>query len=273
MTNPGGTIATEAGHWYTQTGAPCHEVPNKSKPGEMRPTTKGDARKLNLSPSVSLISNLLAKEGVEKWKRDHLMASAVEVIRNPLEGDQAYMDRVWECYTERTTRARELGTLIHGEIEKNLGGGFCDEAYERHVSAALAAVDDWCGLEGLAVEKSFSHPLGYGGRVDVHKRELLDSTGWVLDFKTTEFAETKLPRTYDNHAIQLAAYREGLGMSSARCAIIYVSTSVPGLTHLVELSQDELERGWDIFERLVELWQIVNNYKPQTELTKEEVFA
>jgi hypothetical protein len=273
MTNPGGTIATEAGHWYTQTGAPCHEVPNKSKPGEMRPTTKKDARILNLSPSVSLISNTLAAQQLEKWKRDQLLLAGADTPRDPLEGHQAWMSRVMDLYIERTTKARDLGTVIHGCIEKLLCGESFDPTYNEHAVGALKAVDEWCGLDGLAVEKSFAHPLGYGGRVDVHKRDLLDSAGWVLDFKTKEFVAEALPRTYDNHAIQLAAYREGLGMSSARCAIIYVSTSVPGLTHLVELSQDELERGWDIFERLVDLWQIVNNYKPQTELTKEEVFA
>jgi hypothetical protein len=273
MTNPGGNVATEAGHWYTQTGEPCHEVPNKSRPGEMRPTTKRDARRLNLSPSVSLIGNTLAAQQLEKWKRDQLLQAAADTPRDPLEGDQAWMDRVLNLYIERTTKARDLGTLVHGCIEKHLCGEPYDQTYSEHVRGALLAVDGWCGLDGLAIEKSFAHPLGYGGRVDVHKRELLDSAGWVLDFKTKEFeSETQL-RTWDNHAIQLAAYREGLGMSSARCAILFVSTSVPGLTQLVELSQDDLERGWDIFEYLVSLWQIVNNYEPQTELTKEEVFA
>jgi hypothetical protein len=267
MSNQGGTIATEAGHWYTQTGAPCHEVPNKSKPGEMRPTTKRDAKVLNLFPSVSLISNTLAAQPLERWKRNQLLLSAVDVPRDPLEGGQSWMNRVLDLYTERTTKARDLGTVIHGCIEKLLCGVPFDPAYNEHALAALKAVDEWCGVDGLAIEKSFAHPLGYGGRVDVHKRD------FVADFKTKEFAAEALPSTYDNHAIQLAAYSEGLGMSSARCAIIYVSTSVPGLTHLVELSQDELERGWDIFERLVDLWQIVNNYRPQTELTKEEVFA
>jgi hypothetical protein len=272
MTNPGGTVATEAGHWYTQTGAPCHEVPNKSKPGEMRPTTKKDARKLNLSPSVSLIGNTLAAHSLEKWKRDQLLLSAVDVPRDPLEGDQAWMNRVVDLYTERTTKARDLGSLVHGCIEKHLCSEPYDQTYHEHVLGALRAVDSWCGLDGLAIEKSFAHPLGYGGRVDVHKRER-NSSGWVLDFKTKEFEQETPLRTWDNHAIQLAAYREGLGMSSARCAIIYVSTSVPGLAHLVELSQDDLERGWDIFELLVQLWQIVNYYEPQTELTKEEIFA
>jgi hypothetical protein len=261
------TVASEGGHWYTQEGLPCYEVPNKSRPGEMRPTTKGDARVLNLSPSVSAIAGTLTAPALEKWKRDQLLLAASDTPRDPLDGVQAWQDRVMGLYYDRTTKARDIGTLVHGCIEKRLVDEAYDPNYAEHVAGALDAVDGWCGLEGLSVEKSFAHPLGYGGRVDLHKR------GYVADFKTKEFTEADLPRTWDNHAIQLAAYREGLGMSDARCCIIYVSTSVPGLTHLVELSDDELERGWSIFELQVQLWQIVNNYEPQTYLTKEEVFV
>jgi hypothetical protein len=267
MTNPGGTIATEAGHWYTQTGEPCYEVPNKSKPGEMRPTNKGDARKLNLSPGFSGISSILAAPALERWKRTQQLLCSAELKRDPLEGDQEWMDRVTDLYIERTTSARDLGTVIHGCIETALDARPIPpeyQIYNQHTIAAIKAVDDWCGIDRLSIEKSFAHPLGYGGKVDIHK------PGFVGDFKTKEFTEADLPSVYDNHFMQLAAYREGLGMSSARCAIIYVSTSVPGLTHLIEVSQDSLDRGWDIFERLVDLWQIVNNYKPKTEITTQE---
>jgi hypothetical protein len=263
------TVASEGGHWYTQAGVPCYELPNKSKPGEMRPTTKTDARKLNLSPSVSGVAGTLAAPALERWKRTQLLLCSAELRRDPLEGDQAWMDRVTALYSERTTSARDLGTLVHGCIEKHLAGERYDQTYAKHVQAALAEFDQWCGLDGLRSEKSFAHPLGYGGKCDAHKE------GFVSDFKTKEFGKGDLPSIYDNHKIQLAAYREGLGMSSARCAIIYVSTSVPGLTHLVELSEEALDRGWRIFERLVDTWQVVNNYKPKTELTQqdEEVFV
>jgi hypothetical protein len=261
------TVASEGGHWYTQTGAPCYEVPNKSKPGEMRPTTRADARKLNLSPSVSAIAGILTAPALEKWKRDQLLSSAADTPRDPEEGVQAWEDRVMALYIERTTSARDLGTVVHGCIEKHLAGEKYDPQFTKHVEGALAEFDQWCGLGGLRSEKSFAHPLGYGGKCDAHKE------GYVADFKTKEFGKESLPTTYDNHAIQLAAYREGLGMSDARCAIIYVSTSVPGLTHLVELSDEDLERGWSIFELQVQLWQIVNNYEPQTYLTKEEIFV
>jgi hypothetical protein len=263
------TVASEGGHWYHQTGEPCYELPNKSKPGEMRQTTKADAKKLNLSPSVNGISNILAAQQLEKWKRDQLLAAACDTPRDPLEGDQAWMDAVLDCYIERTTKARNLGTLVHGCIEKHLNGEWYDPQYANHVEGALNELDQWCGLDGLRVEKSFAHPLGYGGKCDAHKE------GFVSDFKTKEFGEGTFPSVYDNHAIQLAAYREGLGMSSARCCIIYVSTSVPGLTHLVELSSDQLNRGWEIFELEVKLWQVVNKYTPKTELTQlnEETFV
>jgi hypothetical protein len=264
------TVASEGGHWYAQDGTPVYEVPNKSKPGEMRPTTKADARRLNLSPSVSAIARIITAPALEKWKRDQLLSAAADCRRDPFDGDQSWMDQVMDLYIERTTKAMNLGTLIHGCIERAIKlEPIMPEyqIYNPHVKGALKAVEEWCGMDDLSIEKSFAHPLGYGGRVDIHKKD------FVADFKTKEFTENDLPRTWDNHSIQLAAYREGLGMSSARCAIIYVSTSVPGLTHLVELSDEELERGWEIFELQVALWQVVNCYEPQTYLTKEEIFV
>lgn len=127
--------------------------------------------------------------------------------------------------------------------------------------AAIEALDGWCGLDGIRPEKSFAHPLGYGGKVDVHKYGLPFDA--VVDFKTKAFTELDLPKAWDNHAMQLAAYKEGVGLLTARCAIIFVSTSVPGLTHLVEISEDEIERGWRMFVHLLEYWQEDKRYIPK----------
>jgi hypothetical protein len=60
--------------------------------------------------------------------------------------------------------------------------------------------------------------------------------------------------------MQLSAYRQGFNMPEARCSIIFVSTKVPGLTRMVEVSQEELELGWGMFCDLLSFWKKKNRF-------------
>jgi hypothetical protein len=62
--------------------------------------------------------------------------------------------------------------------------------------------------------------------------------------------------------MQLAAYRQGLKLpdKNARCAIVYVSTTVPGLARLIEIPQEELVKGWRMFYSLLHYWQAKTGY-------------
>lgn len=251
------TYASEAGHWYEPDGTPAYEVIGKN--GEPRPTTLRDARKLGLLPSVSGIIDCASAQALESWKRNQLLMTAYDTARQDGETVEDYIRRVTIVRAEQAKIAPDTGTAIHGCIERCLGNQPYDQIYMPHVDGALATLAQWCdGLAGLKPEKSFAHRLGYGGKVDVHKEF------FVADFKTKAFTSKALPATYDNHAMQLAAYREGLEMPFARCAIIYVSTEEPGLTHLVEIDEDELARGWNMFCSLLRYWQIKNRYEPET---------
>jgi hypothetical protein len=269
MTNPGGTIATEAGHWYKPDHSPFYTYINKH--GEEKNVTLREARKVGAAPSVSAIMGCASSWALTNYFiQQRLSAAATEPPRGPEEGLQAYMDRIDAKAREHSETARDLGTEIHGAIERALVDTVWIPRPEAH--AAIQTLGEWCGLDGLRPERSFFHPLGYGGKCDVHKKPeiTIDEThnGFLADFKTKDFTEANL-RTYENHAMQLAAYREGFDMPQARCAIIYVSTSVPGLTHLVELEEKELQRGWEMFCALLQYWQLKNRYVPTCELAKE----
>jgi hypothetical protein len=110
-------------------------------------------------------------------------------------------------------------------------------------------------------EHSFAHPLGFGGKIDLHWFD-----GVVIDFKTKEFGPDDDLKAWDEHAMQLAAYREGVLMPKARAAVCYVSTTVPGLARVVEIKPDDLERGWECFKGLLSYWQSKNRYKPVREI-------
>lgn len=253
------SFASESGHWYKLDGTPCYEIEGRG--GAMRPTTLRDARKLELVPSVSGIMKVAAADALTRWQiRQHLLTSAA-MPRPDGEDAESYISRVLTETRKRLSEAPDTGTAIHACIEKDLCGQTYDPNFQPHVDGALKALANWCGgLDGIEPEKSFAHALGFGGKVDIHKRVGGD---FIADFKTKEFDESDLPDVYDNHAWQTSAYRNGLGMPDARCAIIYVSTKVPGLTHLVEIAQDELERGWEMFKLLLRFWQLKNRYQPE----------
>ena len=66
--------------------------------------------------------------------------------------------------------------------------------------------------------------------------------------------------------MQLAAYRVGLGITDARCAIVYVSVSQPGVSRLIEIDAEKLSRGWQMFRGLLAYWQAKNKYWPSEKL-------
>ena len=250
------TFASESGHWYDAAGRPAYEVAARN--GSMRPTTLRDARKLNLAPSVSGIIKCAAADALANWKIDQAIMSALTLPRIDGEETEEFAKRIKRDSKEQARKAAELGSFIHGCIEKDLCGQPYDHTYSPHVDGALKSLAKWCGgLHDCGSEKSFCHPLGYGGKCDVHK------PGFLADFKSKDFTEDNLPLAYDNHAMQLAAYREGFALFRARCAIVYVSTRVPGLTHLVEVGQDDLAQGWEMFKALLAYWQAKNRYSPQ----------
>jgi hypothetical protein len=107
-------------------------------------------------------------------------------------------------------------------------------------------------------EKSFACELGFGGKLDLCT---FDGDGIVIDFKTKEFTDPAKVDAYDEHLMQLAAYRLGLNLPQARCANVFVSVTEPGLCVTKEWSEDDLERGEEMFYHLLKYWQAKNKHK------------
>jgi hypothetical protein len=260
--------ASEGGHWYLPDGTPYYTYTDKN--GNECNVTLREARKVNASPSVSEIIKMYPAYQLEKWKRDQVIFIAHENPRGELEGMQAYADRIQNISSERGKAIMDLGTKIHGDIEKAMTDTVWTPTPEAH--AAIQTLNEWAGSCCWRNEKSFTHKLGYGGKCDAHKS--CEHNGeFVNDIKTKDFDETWVPAIYDNHVMQLKAYAEGFGMPMARCAIIFVSTKVPGLVRLVEAPQSQLDRGWRIFKATLNLWQVSKKYVPNLEPRKEPVDA
>jgi hypothetical protein len=262
-------FVSDSGHWYCMTdGAPCYTVPNKSKPGEMRPTTLRDARVLNLAPSVSAIVRQTHKPYLEEWKIKECLKYSVEhPYEEHMESLDEYAKRMLAQWSEESGKVKDTGKKVHGAIEKWLESGVVEESMSLYVSAADLAIGEIGVKFQEYVEKSFAHPLGYGGRYDL-SGDLLSGQKFVLDFKTKN-GKFVPPFGFDEHPMQLAAYREGVAVqqkcppyASARCFNVFISVEQPGQFYVKEWTEEELKRAWTMFRCLLNYWQSDKNYFP-----------
>ena len=243
----------ESGHWYTKDGTPAYTTIGKT--GE-RATTLRDARKLGLLPSVTTINGMLSKAGLNSWLQQQVLLAALTLPRLPDEPEADWLSRVMQDSKSTGREAAERGTAIHAIIQ-----GYFEQMYMPEKPAYLDGIDkalaDAFGNQPWISEKSFGHPLGFGGKVDLMAKPINgQGTGFVVDFKTKETDLNKVD-VYFEHEMQLAAYREGLGMPTARSAIVFVN-ALTNQVRLIEIEQDRLQKGWECFEHLLRVYQIKN---------------
>ena len=78
------THASQGQHWYDRDGTPRYEV--RAKDGSMRPATLRDARKFGWYPGVTSIIKCAAAPGLERWKAEQTILSALTLPRSEGEG-------------------------------------------------------------------------------------------------------------------------------------------------------------------------------------------
>lgn len=246
--------ASESLHWYRRDGTPQYSV--EAAKGGMRATTLRDARKMNLIPSVTTIIKCAASPGLEAWKLNQMLLAALTLPRGQDESEESFVSRVVADSKEHAKMAAERGTRVHAAVEKHYEGEVDESMLEYQLGVSKAIQAHFGELEFIA-EKSFGHELGFGGKVDLH------APGVVLDIKSKEFTSKTIDKVeaYDEHMMQLAAYRVGLGMPLARCANVFASVTEPGLCKIVEWSAQDLDRGWLMFESLLKFWQAKNQHR------------
>ena len=253
--------SAESVHWYGQDGSPQYTV--KAKDGSDRPTTLRDARKMDLVPSVTTILKVAAKPGLEQWKLEQMLLAALTLPQRPDEPEKAYIARIVADSKETGKQAAELGTRIHESIEswfsgnKNVEHKSTASAFEEAIFNHFKTHPDQPWL----TERSFASPLGFGGKVDLYcQPDATAPVGIVLDAKSKDFGPDDKVDAYDEHLMQLAAYRHGLGVPHARCANVFASRTHPGLIKVVEWSEEDLQRGWEQFQCLLRYWKLKNSF-------------
>lgn len=254
--------STQGKHWYKSDGKPCYEIPNKSKPGEMRKVDIRDARKLNLLPSVTTVTDCIRNEGLERWKYRQYMEAALTLPRNEGETDQAFISRVIDDANKVSADAMAFGTKCHDAIE----------SYAEHRDKSKIDQSVWPFITGAAefidknlrtilhTEHTFASPLGYGGKIDMIG---IDTEGRVvlIDWKTKTTQIGKEIEAYPSYGIQLAAYKNGLSIKVNRTMNIILSSTEAGRPiHIKEW--DNTAELFDVFLATLKIWIFQNNYNP-----------
>lgn len=240
--------ASDAQHWYDHDGNPAYTIIGAN--GKERNTTLRDARKYGYKPSVTMVGDEAAKPGLVNWKAQQVLLAALTLPRIADESESDYVARIMADSKAQATAAAERGTQIHAWIQQAYEGVEVPDEAAQFVDAVKSALID----EGYAytwiVERSFTNiEHGYGGKVDLHRPV---AKGIVLDIKTKERPDKFA--LYDEHAIQLAAYREGLLLPEARCGIIFVSTTGTPEAKVCWIEEEKLVRGWSMFRALLDYW-------------------
>ena len=258
-------------HWYDINGTPKYEI--KKKDGGMRATTLRDARKHGWVPSVTTVMDIVSKPGLEVWKVNKAIESALTVTRLVTETDEELSKRILAHSKQESEQAAKRGVHIHGKLEEYFhsisGKEHC--AHEDSMSdigkiceATKFVLDANCGKQDWVPEQSFCHKeLGYGGKVD------LCSDEWVIDFKTKDSIEDKKQLAYDAMAHQLVGYEKGLprhpedNWFHKRVANVFISADNPGHVVFHEWPQDKFDLYWNVFSSTLQLWKHMKNYRPE----------
>ena len=233
--------AKEAGHWYDREGNPRYTIIGKN--GKERPTTLRDAKKEKLLPSVTSIIRCAAAPGLERWKSEQVLMAALTTDRLPNESEQEYIDRIIKDSQEQALKAREKGTEIHAIVQQGFESEDCLDPYYK---TARQTLDETCGTITWLCETPFSTE-DYGGKID-----LWDGKNWVVDIKTTDKDLTNI-KTWDEHAMQLAAYSCGVCGVMLNCGILYINIKTAE-SKLIQINKQDLEQGWEMFNALLDYY-------------------
>jgi len=179
-------------HWYEPSGKPAYGA------------TLREARKQDLYGNVTGVCDMLAKPGLETWKLNNAILSALTLTRKDGEGLDDFAKRIVEDFQEEGKQARARGEEVHNAIEAHIQGKPWIVEGELLKSTKIAC--EWCD-EHLTGENNCEvpavNPMGFGGRIDFFGE--MAGRKIIIDFKTQNI-KGKKPKYYSTWKYQLAAY-------------------------------------------------------------------
>lgn len=260
---------TSSSHWYRGDGTAVHRMPTSDGSGE-RPTTIRDARRLGLYPSVTSILGVLAKPGLERWKLDQVALATLRAPKQAEESEDYWCSRVRNAAFEQVEQAADLGTMIHGALEAAMNG----EAFSVDLAVYIEPVLAWKERVGIRIVdrevRVVNKAEGFAGTADVLFRYGQNGIG-ILDYKTRKTVPGEPVLSYDNQAMQLAAYAATYwgpeNITRVLAANVFISTTEPGRMEVVK--HEELARDWQAFRMVAALWRYQKGYDPRQHSTTQ----
>lgn len=247
-------------HWYSQDGNPHHEVEMKTKPGEFRPTTVGDARKLNLLPSVTNVLGVVAKPELDAWKQSQAVLAALTLPRIDGESDDDFADRVVRDATQQVKDAALRGVKIHHAVESWLTMRRVDVCVS--VERLFTPFIEWSDKNILNVLSAEQTVIGdgYAGRYDVYA-ELRGIGLAIVDIKSRKRGANGKFMLYDADDMQLAAYQAPFGNRPRRVSIL-IDSNEPSEPFMHVWPAEKDDAAYKAFLGAFEAWKYIKNYYP-----------
>jgi len=291
----------KSAHWYKVSGSgevtPFFEVPKKDGKG-MKAVTIREAREVGALASVTSILKVLAKPGLEAWRMEQGIISALTLPRKfesiiewkkripdlgfsdvlewiynnpplPIEDLTVFAKRVVEDSEKEGKEAGDFGTAIHDAIS----GWITNRRMPAEpVSKYLTQFTQWFETnikEAIYVEKLVHHTaLKYAGTMDFLGK-LVGGDSVICDWKTQRVKRNakgeKVPVFYeDSYPLQLCAYAmcdelvEPTNASWVALFSVIIDSSEPGPVYVKEWQP--AEHYWKMFMHCLELWRFTKSY-------------
>ena len=225
----------------------------------MRPATLADARKMEGAvPSVTTMLDVLAKPSLINWLSEEAIRAAFR-FTGPLT-DELMAEIKVEADQVRS-KAASFGTEVHAGIAAALKW----ENYQGSllgVDEVVAGFMEWYDQQesvAMYLEQSFWTPE-FGGTADWVG--LWESEATLVDYKTRSFTKLSQVEWYDEMALQLAGYAQGLALAgivtvTKRISVV-ISREVPGLIATKVWREPEY---WDeAWAAVAKTWQVMKRW-------------
>ena len=236
-----------------------------------------DARKRKLLPSVTSIDKVIANVGLDIWKLNSVIETA---IANPFDGmvdDKDYIDWIKKEAFKDSRDKMKLGTVVHHMAERYIKGKALFFTGNRpDVWEIFKPLKAWIDVNLLEPNMGIDHNEGaevvlvheylkYAGKADF-KGRLTTGEKVILDFKTTTVKESDIKKDgtlrkaklYDSYVRQLAALNECTDYDDHVLLSVVISTN-PGCygVWVHEWEDEDIDRAWVEFTGALQIYRSI----------------